>query len=127
MRTHKHRVAHQSHTLADKRDSRGSAPDKLIRLDLQKRVADAIGGLRQIEFIYEREFCIVEPYLLGTNSYGVQVLKGWQIYGVHPGWRVFRVDQMLSLFITKNVFSPVREGPTSELHLKAILVRVPST
>lgn len=123
---HKNRSAPSSHaTPAVRLDDRDVAATTHKRM-LQALIADAIRSLHQIEFMYDGEFRIVEPYVLGTHLRGLQVLKAWQIYGTDPGWRIFRLDRMSALCVTETVFRPAHESPADEIPMKTIQARVSS-
>jgi predicted DNA-binding transcriptional regulator YafY len=63
---------------------------------------------------------LIEPVCLGTTVAGNRAIRAYDIEGVShtdyigkqllPGWRIFRLDKIISLNITNEVFTIPREG-----------------
>jgi predicted DNA-binding transcriptional regulator YafY len=62
----------------------------------------------------------IEPVCLGTSKGGNKVVRAWETEGAShrgylrtrpmPGWRMFRLDKILSLKPTGKVFTQMRPG-----------------
>lgn len=62
----------------------------------------------------------IEPVCLGTSKAGNKVVRAWETEGAShrgylgtrpmPGWRLFRLDKILSLKPTGEVFTQMRPG-----------------
>ena len=71
----------------------------------------AIQDAHVVEFVYSDFQRFVEPYELGKSKLGDILLRGYQIgggaYGPKVvGWKLFRLDYLASLGISKESFSP---------------------
>ena len=63
---------------------------------------------------------VIEPYCLGVSKAGHKVLRAWDIEGAShtaktgeqplPGWRLFRVDKILSFRPSGEKFNDIRPG-----------------
>jgi hypothetical protein len=74
-----------------------------------------------LEFIYDGEKCVVEPYAFGINKNLFDTVVGFQIIGeshsLKPfGWKQFSVFRIVELKISKKPLSlPAREGFEKEI------------
>lgn len=73
----------------------------------------AIKSKLVIRFYYKNQLRVVEPFCYGVSTKGNDVLRGYQIGGYSesgpsPGWRLFRVEDMIAITITKESFDPDR-------------------
>ena len=56
---------------------------------------------------------IVEPHVYGTNTQGNELLRAFQVNGAsasgqHNGWKLFRVDRIISMTVLAEVFNGAR-------------------
>lgn len=79
-------------------------------------IANAVRERRIIQFWYKDLMRTLEPHTYGihkdTNN---EVLAGYQTGGFShsgdlPGWRLYRIDELLSLQVTNQVFRITRTG-----------------
>lgn len=87
-------------------------------------IANAIRTWRLMEFIYDGNHRIVEPYALGTDSQKQFLLQAWEVYGPNPGWGVFHLDRLLLLRETERSFLPLRDFSEIVQHVKTVYIRV---
>ena len=89
-------------------------------------IVDAIKKRNKIVIYYDGDepggkgLRLIEPVCLGTTIAGNKAIRAYDIEGVShtdyigkqllPGWRIFRLDKILSLNITNEVFTTPREG-----------------
>ena len=71
----------------------------------------AIQDLHLVEFVYSDFQRFAEPYELGKTVLGDILLRGYQIGGeafgpLVVGWKLFRLDYISSVGISKEPFSP---------------------
>lgn len=67
-------------------------------------ILSAIEEKSRIEFIYKGTKRIVEPYLIGPNSKGEFMLRGYEVSPVNSGLKLFKVSEMTALKITNTPF-----------------------
>lgn len=79
-------------------------------------ICDAIRDGEIVEFDYDGMVRIVEPFVYGLNTAGVQVLKGYQIGGYQKeldnsySWVTFEVDQIGTIKFIGKKFTTRRDG-----------------
>jgi predicted DNA-binding transcriptional regulator YafY len=71
----------------------------------------AIATRRVLRFEYDGGLRTVEPHAHGFAADGAELLSGYQTFGVSasgdlPGWRTFRLDQIATLRVTDDPFTP---------------------
>lgn len=74
-----------------------------------RRRGDVLSGIR-----------VIEPYALGVNGKGNNVVRAWLIMGVSktgrrnprlvPGWRLFRIDRIRSITTSLEKFTVPKKG-----------------
>ena len=63
----------------------------------------------RLEFTYDDEFRIVEPHAHGEGQDGDMHLLAWEVFGLRPGWRMFRVAEITKPALTTSNFSGPRQ------------------
>lgn len=76
-------------------------------------VKQAIENRNLLEFTYQNQLRIVEPYTYGTNNRGKELLSAYQIAketnaSDRLGWKIFILDEINDLRILKNSFKAIR-------------------
>lgn len=76
-------------------------------------VKQAIENRNLLEFTYQNQLRIVEPYTYGTNRNGNELLSAYQIAKECDsidklGWKIFVLDEVNDLKVLKNSFKVVR-------------------
>jgi hypothetical protein len=76
-------------------------------------IALAIRNRRLLRFRYRGHPRTVEPHILGDTAKGDRALSAYQVSGgsqsgQHAGWKLFYVDEIVSLSILKRGFSGPR-------------------
>lgn len=69
----------------------------------------AIKSRRVIHFYYKKLHRVVEPFCYGVSKKGEEVLRARQVGGHSdsgsiPGWRLFRVAEMVTVTVTEEGF-----------------------
>ena len=76
----------------------------------------------------------LEPVCLGTSKSGNKVLRAWDAEGAShtaykgeqplPGWRLFRLDKILSLKPTGETFSEIKPNfnPDGDKSMKSVII-----
>lgn len=81
---------------------------------MNQRICQAIEAKRRLEFDYDGLPREVEPHAHGLSSAGNEVVRGFQTGGESSseelGWRLWRVDKMVSLNVSDSTFSNTRSG-----------------
>lgn len=100
---------------------------------MNKLIIESIENQKCLEFIYEGEKCIVEPYAFGINKNLFDTLVGFQIIGESHsqkpfGWKQFIAFKIIEIQISKTSFKlPAREGYEREIkELKNIYLNLQS-
>ena len=75
---------------------------------MQPALCQAIAQRRAIELRYHRYARIVEPYVYGAGRDGVERIRCYQIAGDSDsgemtGWKLLRVDEIVSLRLTDSL------------------------
>lgn len=78
---------------------------------MQPALSDAIDRRRVVELRYHRYSRIVEPYVYGLGREGVEWIRCFQIAGDSDsgemvGWKLLRVEDIVSLRVTETRFAP---------------------
>jgi len=78
-------------------------------------ICEAIAGRNVLQFQYAGGLRTVEPYRHGRSTAGHEVLRGYQIAGYSAsrrpsGWKLFQVDRMTDLQVTRATFPHNRPG-----------------
>ncbi|WP_312652378.1 hypothetical protein [Proteiniclasticum sp.] len=79
-------------------------------------ICDAIRDGEIVEFDYDGMVRIVEPFIYGLTSGGVQVMKGYQIGGYNRendnsyDWVTFEVNQIGTIKFIGKKFTTKRDG-----------------
>jgi hypothetical protein len=88
---------------------------------MNKLIIESIENQKCLEFIYDGEKCVVEPYAFGINKNLFDTVVGFQIIGeshsLKPfGWKQFSAFKILEIQISKIPFRvPPREGFEKEI------------
>ena len=77
---------------------------------MQPALCQAIAQRRAIELRYHRYARIVEPYVYGAGRDGVERIRCYQVAGDSDsgemtGWKLLRVDEIVSLRLTESRFA----------------------
>ena len=80
---------------------------------MNQSICNAISNKKVIEFYFKNGPRVVEPFCYGLSKKGKEILRGFQVGGYSEsknpvGWRLFDVDYMENLIITKENFSSDR-------------------
>ena len=75
----------------------------------QPALVDAITRRKVVELRYHRYSRIVEPYVYGAGRDGLERIRCYQIAGDSEsgemtGWKLLRVDEIVSLRVTQSSF-----------------------
>jgi hypothetical protein len=78
-------------------------------------ICDAIRLRHVIRIQYEGGIRDVEPYVYGRNHDGEELLRAYQLRGISrsgqmAGWKMFRVEDISSVAVTFEPFTPPRAG-----------------
>lgn len=77
-------------------------------------IITAIQNLNVIEFYYEGELRVVEPYCYGETTAGNEGLRAYQIDGYSStgkfGWKMYDLGKADNITITEQTFDGSREG-----------------
>ncbi|MGE0076689.1 MAG: hypothetical protein AB7S48_02415 [Bacteroidales bacterium] len=83
---------------------------------METKICEAIRERLLIEFMYDGQVRVVEPYLLGVHKdTSSKVLLAYQVGG-HidnenaPLWKLYKVEKMGKMKHTENTFSTLRKG-----------------
>ncbi|BDX37996.1 hypothetical protein CYCD_13510 [Tenuifilaceae bacterium CYCD] len=83
---------------------------------METKICEAIRERLLIEFIYDGQIRIVEPYILGVHKdTSSKVLLAYQVGG-HienenaPLWKLYKVEKMGKMKLTEDTFSKLRKG-----------------
>lgn len=83
---------------------------------METKICEAIRERLLIEFIYDGQIRIVEPYILGVHKdTSSKVMLAYQVGG-HlenenaPLWKLYKVEKMGKMKHTENTFSTLRKG-----------------
>lgn len=83
---------------------------------METKICEAIRERLLIEFIYDGQVRIVEPYILGVHKdTSCKVMLAYQVGG-HienenaPLWKLYKVDKMGKMKLTEDKFSILRKG-----------------
>lgn len=88
-------------------------------------ISTAIKSRRVIRFRYKFLMRRVEPYTLGYDKRGQLTLHGWQLSGLRPRLRNFRLARLSDVSTTDARFDEPRRGyDRSDSTLTQILARV---
>lgn len=100
---------------------------------MNKLIIESIENQMCLEFIYDGEKCIVEPYAFGINKNLFDTVVGFQIIGeshsLKPfGWKQFSSFKIVEIQISKIPFRvPPRDGFEKEIiELKKTYVQLKS-
>jgi hypothetical protein len=100
---------------------------------MNKLIIESIENQMCLEFIYDGERCIIEPYAFGISKKLLDTVVGFQIigesYSLKPfGWKQFDAFKILEMNISKTPFKlPAREGFEREIkELKKIYIKLKS-
>lgn len=103
-------------------------------------VVDAIKNKQKIIIYYDGDepggkgLREIEPVCLGTSRAGNKVLRAWDLVGAShraylgkkplPGWRLFRLDKILSLVPTGQNFNQIRPNfnPNGDKSMTSIII-----
>lgn len=83
-------------------------------------LTQAIRDHAVVEFRYNDEHRVVEPYRLGVSD-GRLLLSGWQS---RKGWRTFGVDGIEALEVTTRHFDLPREGFSADPRMDRVVASV---
>lgn len=77
---------------------------------MQPELVDAINRRKVVELRYHRYSRIVEPYVYGAGRDGAERIRCYQIAGDSEsgemiGWKLLRVDEIVSLRVTDSTFA----------------------
>jgi predicted DNA-binding transcriptional regulator YafY len=103
-----------------------SLKELILEIASIESIVDAIKNKRTSIIYYDgdepggRGLREIEPVCLGTSKAGNKVVRAWETEGAShrgylgtrpmPGWRLFRLDKILSLKPTGEVFTQMRPG-----------------
>ncbi|MCB8963729.1 MAG: hypothetical protein H6536_01640 [Bacteroidales bacterium] len=83
---------------------------------METNICEAIRERLLIEFIYDAQIRIVEPYILGVHKdTGSMVLLAYQVGG-HienenaPLWKLYKVEKMGKMKLQSDSFTTLRKG-----------------
>lgn len=100
---------------------------------MNKLIIKSIENQMCLEFIYDGEKCIVEPYAFGINKNLFDTVVGFQIIGeshsLKPfGWKQFSAFKIVEIQISKIPFRvPPRDGFEKEIiELKKTYIQLKS-
>ena len=100
---------------------------------MKKLIIESIENQMCLEFIYDGEKCIVEPYAFGINKNLFDTVVGFQIIGeshsLKPfGWKQFSAFKIVEIQISKIPFRlPARDGFEKEIkELKKTYIQLQS-
>lgn len=103
-------------------------------------VVDAIKNKQKVIIYYDGDepggkgLREIEPVCLGTSKAGNKVLRAWDLEGAShrdylgtkplPGWRLFRLDKILSLLPTGQNFNKIRPNfnPNGDKSMTSIII-----
>lgn len=83
-------------------------------LHILKGIEAAIRGRLRLTFRYKDTVRVVEPHILGFGSHGKLALSAWQISGTGSGWRLFHLDRIEALTVTRDRFAGPADGYNPE-------------
>jgi hypothetical protein len=68
-----------------------------------------------VRILYQGGIREVEPYVYGRSQAGEELLRAYQLRGVSrsgqtAGWKMFRVEDISSVSVTFETFTPSRAG-----------------
>lgn len=95
---------------------------------MEDLLSHAISNKIEIGFFYHNEHRIVEPHAFGYDKNGRLKLRGYQISGGSEsgdsrGWKLFAVEDILSLQLLPATFGNPRSGynPSSDAQILQII------
>ena len=97
---------------------------------MKEIITEAIENKKVIEFEYKGDLRIVEPFVIGVSSTGKDSLRAFQVDGNSTdsssfSWKLFTVDKISNLSISKENFTSQREHYNpNDSALKPIYARV---
>jgi len=70
--------------------------------DLNNIICNSISEKQIIEFVYDGEIRIVEPFCYGVSTSGNEVLSAYQVGGYSSsgnpdGWKLYRIDAISTI------------------------------
>jgi len=77
---------------------------------IDSQIRQAIGAQIVLEVTYDTTTRLVEPHIFGADKAGNDLLRAWQQSPLPAEWRIFRIDKISSIALTRTRFAGARMG-----------------